>query len=102
MIKCETIEKFNIANFGALKNIKRAGVDKEGTLFIGDTFECDEDMAKYLTGENVFKRAFVKVIEIEPKKVKDAIFEEVKEDPKEEVKEEPKKKTIKKSTKSKK
>lgn len=94
MIKCETIEKFNIANFNALKNIKRAGIEKEGTLFVGDTFECDEEMAKYLTGENVFKRAFVKVIEVAPKKVKEAIFEEVKE--------EPKKKTTKKSTKSKK
>lgn len=69
MIKCETIEKFNIANFKALKNIERAGIEKEGTLFIGDTFECDEEMAKYLTGENVFKRSFVKIIEVEPAKV---------------------------------
>lgn len=98
MIKCKTIEKFNISNYGALKNIERVGAKKEGTLFVGDTFECDEEMAKYLTGGNAYERAFVEVVEVKPK-VKDAEFEKL---PPQEETEKPKKKTTKKATKSKK
>ena len=89
MIKCEVIERFNLKDFGKLKNIQRKGIDTIGTLYVEDTFECDEEMVKYLTGENPFKRAFVKVIEIIPEKVK----EEPKKEIAKEVKEEkPKKK----------
>ncbi len=93
MIKCEVIEKFNLKDFAKLKNIKRVGKDVEGKLFEGDTFECDEAMADYLTGNNVLKKAVVKIIEVAKKEpTKEAkIVEEI-------TKEE---KSIKKSSKKK-
>ena len=88
MIKCEVIEKFNLKDFAKLKNIKRVAKDVEGKLFVGDTFECDETMADYLTGNNVLKKAVVKVIEVAKKEpTKEAkIVEEI-------IEEQPKKKT---------
>ena len=83
MIKVEVIEKFTLKDFNELKNIKRKSVEKEGTLYVGDTFECSEDMAKYLTGDNALKKAVVKVIEIVPQKIeKEAIDEKKEEKPK--------------------
>lgn len=81
MIKVEVIEGFTLGEnndykFKDLKNIVRAGKEKEGELFIRDTFECTEKMAKYLTGENALKRAFVKVIEVIPEKKKEEAVEE--------------------------
>ena len=70
MIKCEVIEKFCLKDFDKLKNIKRKGAEVKGTLFVGDTFDCDEEMAKYLTGNNALKKVVVKVVEIIPKKDK--------------------------------
>lgn len=67
MIKCEVIERFDLKDFSKLKNIQRKATNVEGKLFVGDTFECDEDMAKYLLGDNVLKKTVVKVIEVEPK-----------------------------------
>ena len=83
MIKVEVIERFTLKDFNELKNIKRKSVEKEGTLYVGDTFECSEDMAKYLTGDNALKKAVVKVIEIVPQKIeKEAIDEKKEEKPK--------------------
>lgn len=94
MIKCEVVEKFNLKDFAKLKNIKRVAKDVEGKLFVGDTFECDEAMADYLTGNNVLKKAVVKIIEVAKKETtKEAkIVEEI-------VKEEKPKKNSKKKTK---
>ena len=88
MIKCEVIEKFNLKDFAKLKNIKRVAKNVEGKLFVGDTFECDETMADYLTGNNVLKKAVVKIIEVAKKEpTKEAkIVEEI-------IEEQPKKKT---------
>lgn len=66
MIRVEVIEKFDLERFDELKNIKRARNDVKGSLFVGDTFECSQDLVEYLTGGNRLGRAFVKVIEIEP------------------------------------
>lgn len=68
MIKCEVIERFDLKDFNKLKNIQRKATNVEGKLFVGDTFECDEEMAKYLLGDNVLKKTVVKVLEVEPKK----------------------------------
>lgn len=68
MIKCEVIERFDLKDFSKLKNIQRKATNVEGKLFVGDTFECDEDMADYLLGNNILKKVVVKVIEVEPKK----------------------------------
>lgn len=83
MVKVEVIEGFTLKDFKSLKNIERKGANKEGELFAGDTFECDENMVKYLTEDNKLKKAFVKVIEVKP---------EIKEEPKKEIVEEPKEK----------
>lgn len=66
MIKVETIEKFNLKDFDKIKIIKRKNLDAKGTLYVGDIFECDENMAKYLTGNNVLGKTVVKIIEVEP------------------------------------
>ncbi len=68
MIKCEVIKDFTLKRFNELKNIKRKSFDTKGKLYIGDTFECDEDMVKYLTGNNDEGEVVVKVIEVEPEK----------------------------------
>lgn len=79
MVKAEVIEEFTLAKFNELKNLARKEQAEVGRLFVGDTFECTEEMAKYLTGDNPLKRAFVKVIEVIPEKV-------IEEKPVEEVK----------------
>lgn len=66
MIKCKVIEDFSLKNFDKLKNIERVSVDRKGNLYVGDVFECDEDMAIYLTGNNPLKKVVVEVIEVEP------------------------------------
>ncbi len=82
MIKVEVIEKFTLKDFNELKNIKRKSVEKEGTLYVGDTFECSKDMAKYLTGDNALKKAVVKVIEIAPQKIEKEVVDIKEEKPK--------------------
>ena len=77
MIRVEVIEKFDLKAFNELKNIKRAGKDVQGSLFVGDTFECTEKMVDYLTGNNAIGRAVVKVIEVEPEKEVPEVKEEV-------------------------
>jgi len=65
MIKCEVISRFDLKDFGKLKNIQRKSVDVKGSLFVGDTFECDKEMADYLLGNNVLNKTVVKVIEVQ-------------------------------------
>lgn len=76
MIRCEVIENFTLKDFKKLKNIVRKGQDLEGHLYKEDTFECDEDMAKYLTGENAKKKVVVKIIEVKPKEEKTTKLDE--------------------------
>lgn len=86
MIKCEVLENFNLKRFNELKNVTRKNKDIEGKLYEGDTFECSEAMADYLTGNNMLNKAFVRVIETE-KKIKEAkIVEPVEEVPKKKTK----------------
>ena len=68
MIKAEVIEKFTLVKFDDLKNIVRKNKEnnERGTLYVGDTFECDEDMAKYLTGSNIKNKTVIKIVEIMP------------------------------------
>lgn len=93
MIKCEVIENFTLEKFNELKNIVRATAgNKEGHLYIKDTFECDEEMANYLAGDNLLNKIVVKVLEVKPDV---PTIEKIKESNKEEVKPK-KKKTSKK------
>lgn len=68
MIKCEVIKEFTLERFNELKNIQRKGIDTKGKLYVGDTFECDKEMADYLMGANKDGQVVVKVVEVEPKK----------------------------------
>lgn len=72
MVKVEVIEQFTLKEFKKIKDIKRAIKEHEDTKYDGklyprDTFKCDEEMAKYLTGANPLRKIVVKVIEVEPK-----------------------------------
>lgn len=70
MVKVEVTEDFTLQKFDEIKNLTRKGKDEKGSLFLGDTFECDEKMADYLTGNNPLNKVVVKVIEVIPKEVK--------------------------------
>ncbi len=70
MIKVEVIEKFTLADYKKLKNVKKVVARKENEFSVGDTFECDKEMADYLTGNNAFKKQVVKVIEVKSEKEK--------------------------------
>lgn len=76
MIKCEVIKEFTLKRFDELKNIKRRRLNTKGKLYVGDTFECDKEMADYLMGDNKDKQVVVKVIEVEPKKEQWAVTKE--------------------------
>lgn len=69
MIRVEVInEDFTLKKFDELKNIVRKDRNEKGKLFIGDTFECDEKMVEYLSGNNALQKSFVKIIEVIPVK----------------------------------
>lgn len=70
MIKCEVVENFTLENFKELKNIVRKNANVDGKLYVGDIFECSEEMAKYLDGGNVLKKKVIKIIEVKPAKKK--------------------------------
>lgn len=94
MVKVEVIKNFTLARFREIANLERKGREVHGKLFTGDIFECSKDLADYLTGNNMYKEAFVKIIEVAKKEpTKEAkIIEEV-------IKEEKPKKSNKKKTK---
>jgi len=71
MIKVEVIKKFHYEKYEDIKDtIKRKSIDTYGELYEGDTFECSEDVADYLTGNNDKNVIVVKVIEIIPERKK--------------------------------
>ena len=97
MIKLRTIKVFTLEKFNELQNVKRAtGSDNYGVLYVGDTFECNEEMAKYLTGDNKLKLKVAEIVEIIPEAVIEPVIiepvTEIKEEPKVEPKKKPKKK----------
>lgn len=66
MIKLKAIKQFSLERYNELKNIKRNTTGQEGQLYVNDTFECNEDIAKYLLGDNRLKQKVVEIIEIVP------------------------------------
>lgn len=66
MIKVEVIENFTLEDYSKLKNVKKVISRKENEFGARDTFECDEKMVDYLTGNNALNKVVVKVIEVEP------------------------------------
>ena len=92
MVKCEVIEKFTLAKFDELENVQRKSVGEKGLLNVGDTFECSEEMAKYLTGDNAAGKVVVKVIEVIPSKKQEE--SKVVENEEEQTIEEPKEEAV--------
>ena len=74
MIKCEVISRFDLKDLGKLKNIQRKSINVKGSLFVGDTFECDKEMADYLLGNNALNKTVVKVVEVELKDDKEGVI----------------------------
>ena len=66
MIKCKVIENFTLEKFNQLENVKKIEIRKDNEFGVGDTFDCTEKMADYLTGNNALNKTVVKVIEVEP------------------------------------
>lgn len=77
MIKVEVVKEFTYNDFYKIKDsLVRKSREKDGWLYVGDTFECDEPTMKYLTGDNDKNAVVVKVIEVIPEpKIQEAIKE---------------------------
>lgn len=73
MIKCEATKTFTLKRFGELQNLIRKNETKadEGKVYKEDIFECNEDLAKYLMGENGKKETVAKILEVIPEKVEE-------------------------------
>ena len=71
MFKVKALREFTYGSFDKIKNLERRNKEKkkEGTLYAGDTFECTEKMAQYLTGECGY--VLVQVIEVIPEELKE-------------------------------
>jgi GTP:adenosylcobinamide-phosphate guanylyltransferase len=88
MVREEALMDFRLGAFKELRNIKRIDPtrNEDGKLYKGDTFECDEAMAKYLDRNNPTQLELARIIEYIPKEEK-------------KVEEKPKKKPIIRRTK---
>lgn len=71
MVKVQAIIDFNYKNYNKINNLQPINKIQDGKLFVGDIFEVNEDIAKYLTGENKNKIVAVKVLEVIPDKIPD-------------------------------
>lgn len=66
MIKVEVIGGFTLEDYKKLENVKKVTNRKENEFGVKDTFECDEKMVDYLTGNNALNKVVVKVVEVKP------------------------------------
>lgn len=81
MVTVEATETFLYKDYNKVEIIAKQGT-KVGEFRKGDRFKCNDEMAKYLCGENPLNRPVVKVIEIEPKQKKEETTEKLTEKPK--------------------
>lgn len=96
MVKVKALQEFTYGKFDKITNLQRYDINnnQHGRLYEKDTFECTEDMAKYLTGGCGY--TLVKIIEVIPdKEVEESKVETS-------VEEETPKATVKKTKKTKK
>lgn len=70
MIRCEVIKEFTLERFNELSDIRRKKNDTNGKLYVGDTFQCNEEMTRYLTGDNERGNVVVRVVEVVPELLK--------------------------------
>ena len=72
MKKCEVKEYFTLKKFDELKNLVRASENttaKYGELFVGDTFDCTEEMCNYLNGNNKYNKSYINIIQDSKKEI---------------------------------
>lgn len=63
MVRARVKSNFILKDYAKVKAIKKQSEQKN--FFVeGDIIECDEEMAKYLDGDNPLGTSFIKVIEI--------------------------------------
>ena len=69
MVRVEVIDGCDFGRYDEISNLKRAGRELTGHLFVGDTFDCTKELADYLIIDNPLHRPFVRIIETydEPK-----------------------------------
>lgn len=68
MIKVQAIRQFTLSDYDKIKDtLQRKTINRDGTIFEDDIFECDETMAKYLMGNNDNGVIVVKILEYIPK-----------------------------------
>ena len=77
MIKVEVIEDFNLGRFNEITNIVRKNQGENGKLYVGDRFECSEELCNYLNGGNHLGRSFIKILEVIPEKPVEKVDEPV-------------------------
>ena len=81
MVKVKVIENFHLGRFNELQNIQRvSSKNSPNYLYVGDVFECTEEMAEYLTKTNSAQRAFIEIIEVIPEKQEEVKQVEIKQE----------------------
>ena len=82
MVKVEAVKDFTLGRFDELKNIERKNKNHNanGMLYVGDKFECPQELARYLFGENDKKQVVIKIIEVIPEP-DEKVLENIKEVP---------------------
>ena len=69
MVKLQATQDFTLEKFNEIKITKRKNKDEKGWIYTDDIFECNDNMADYLTGGNDRKLVVAKILEViqEPK-----------------------------------
>lgn len=66
VFKLQATESFTLERKGEIKNLIRNGRPYDGcfdkNINKDDIFECREDLARYLSGDNAYKKSFVKLL----------------------------------------
>ena len=71
MIKVEALQDFSLRDFNKVEELERKGKNKDGFIFKGDTFKCDEKLYEYLCGKNPLNKTVVQVVEVIPETKKE-------------------------------
>lgn len=62
-VKVEAIKDFSLEAFNEIENLVRKDREKEGYIYEGDVFVCQEPLFKYLNGENAGGYVVVRLLE---------------------------------------
>ena len=81
MIKLQALENFSLERFNEIEMVERAGKEQNKWVNKNDIFKCKKDLADYLLGANPLGRPVVRVIEVEPIKVKKELVKPLEEAP---------------------